>query len=117
MDDGRCLVVDAHVRASFIVESYESSDFLVRLPYIPARRLPVELLRLDDTVDPLGNTIIGRLIVFCHAYTYSVAVKLIDVSVAAVLHTSVRMVYELAQVASLSLPYCLPQGLYRILCL
>lgn len=117
MDDIRCLVVDAHVRATFIVESYEASNPLVCLSYILVKRLPVEFFRLYDTVNPFSNTIVGGLIVFCHAYTDSVVVKFIDVSVAAVLHASVRMVYKLAQVASLSLPYCLLQGLYRILCL
>ena len=117
MDHGRCIVSDAHVRSPLVVELNKVPDARPCGLQVFVRGLPVELLRLDDSVDPLGNAVVRGLVVLCHADPYAAALQLPDVGVAAVLHSPVRMVDELAEIAFPGLFDGLAESVKRILCL
>lgn len=55
---------------------------------------PIEPLLLDNTVYPLRYCIVGGFVVLGHAYGGSDGLKAFYILVAAILYTSVRVVYK-----------------------
>lgn len=79
--------------------------------------LLVDNLRLDGSVHTFRNCIVSRLVVLCHADAYVVLLELVYVDVAAVLHASVRVMDEPAQIVPACLGNCHLKGIERIFCL
>ena len=115
MDSGGGLVSDAHVRPVVVVEPDVVPDGVPGLLHAVEVSLAVDHLGLDDSVDPLGHRVVRGLVVLGHADGDVVCLQHVDIGVAAVLDTAVRVVDEAGEViaapAGDGLPYGLGEGL------
>ena len=104
MDAVGGLVSDAHVGALAVVKADEASDVLAGLVNRgEAPCLTIDALALDDAVHPLRYGVVGGLVVLGHRYPDAVRLQLLNVHVAAILHTPVGVVDKPREVAAASL--------------
>ena len=94
VDYCRYLVADAHVRTVIVVEVYEPSDDVPCVPDAVEGLPGVDGFSLDDTIGALCDGVVRRCIVFGHTDSDVMAPKYTDITVTAVLHTTVRVVYK-----------------------
>lgn len=112
----RYLISYAHVRTAVVVEVDESPDDLFRM--LPGAELPpaINTFFLDNTVDTLGDGVVGRLVVLRHGDGDSMGPEHVDILITAVLDTAVRVVNQLFQAVASphrhGLSECLPQCLH-----
>ena len=94
MHDGRSLVAYAHVRTVMIIEMYIPSYHISGMGDVIEVPLPVDTFTLDYPVDPFGDGIVRRVIVFRHADVNVMLPQHCHISVAAVLYTPVGVVHQ-----------------------
>ena len=109
------LVSDAPVRPVLVVEADEGGYALRCVFYGLEATLPVDHLCLQDAIHTLCNGIVRRLVVLGHADAYLMLLQSLDVLVAAILHTSVGVVDEMAHLLFRGLFYSHLQGLHGVL--
>lgn len=86
---------NAHVRTTVVVEVNKSGYARVSLANVlEAVFQNVHMLRLYGSIHSFCNGVVSRVVILCHAYADVIFLEFPDIKVAAILHTSVRMVYE-----------------------
>ena len=111
------LVSDAAMRALLVVEADEAGDAIPGVRLALETMLTVDDLCLKDAVHTLGYGIVRRLVIFCHADSYTMFVKFLRIGIAAVLYASVGVVYEMVELFLRGLFHCHPEGLKGVLSL
>ena len=101
---GRKIIV-AHVGTHFIIYS---DDFARPFPSFFQRTddLPIEPFFLQYAVDPFGYGILPRVAIFRHADLYHILLQQLHIGIAAILHTTVRVVDELMTFRKKLSKYC-----------
>ena len=97
MGKRRYLVADTHMRSSVVVEMYKPSDYVPCVLQAVEGFPRVDGFILDYAVGPFRNGVVCRIVVFGHAYFYSMCLERAHIVVAAVLHATVRVVYKAFQ--------------------
>lgn len=111
------LVSDAHVRSAMVVEAYISLHLPKRVHHVFEHRPSIDVFCLYDAIHPLRYAIVRRVVILRHADGDIVRPKQVRVCIAAVLSTSVRVVYQAQEIRLSRLPYGHAQGLQREDCL
>lgn len=61
---------------------------------------------LNDAIYTLGNGIVFRVAAFGHADTYSARPEFAGIGIAGILHTSIRVVYDVMDSVLVKAPHC-----------
>ena len=85
----RYLVSDTHVRPIVIVEVYEPSDDVPGMFQIVEGFSGIYDFGFYNSIRTLRNSIIGRVIILCHADANIVIFQLFNIGITAVLYTSI----------------------------
>lgn len=88
-----------------IVEVYIAAYSLLGLCNVAETPYPVYDLGFYRSIDPLCNGIVRWLIIFRHAYADIVRCQLIYICIATILHTTVGVMYQAAEIGVFSMVY------------
>ena len=114
---GRHLVSDAAMGTLLVVETDEAGYAFTGILLALESVLAIDDFGLQYAVHTLGYGIVRWLVIFCHADSYSMFKKFFRISIATVLHTSVRVVYEVVELFLRGLFHSHLERLERVLCL